>query len=415
MLRPNEINEKTFEQVGDGVYSAKEVDAFLKEVSSSYEQVFKQNGELVRRLSLLANRLEAFRRQEEQAKKAAESGTDTSNESIKNKLEQAKAVAQKMLDDAKDRAIGIVNNANKESDRILVDLNDKIKEQRVALDLLNSKSEEFKKQLLEVYRQHLISIDSIPSKAEKIVSELPPELEVKPESERPEYKVNDDNSDIFEQADSFAKKLDEESKAEELKKAEVPSDNAQVLPDSDDGIEDIFSDAPAEVNSEAVSDLSDESLDDILSKPMDDGFVFDFAGISFDDDDNDIEEADDDDEDVEEENDEELTESFHLESDAAAVEEDEPISENVIADVFTEEETTVDEESDNGFEINTDVFLDDDNDDEYEEEKSPEKKSKGFSFKDFIKSKGNIENDSEETAIEFVDDEPLSEDSVQED
>jgi len=409
MLRPNEINEKTFEQVGDGVYSAKEVDAFLKEVSSSYEQVFKQNGELVRRLSLLANRLEAFRRQEEQAKKAAEGGLDASNESIKNKLEQAKAVAQKMLDDAKDRAIGIVNNANKESDRILVDLNDKIKEQRVALDLLNSKSEEFKKQLLEVYRQHLISIDSIPSKAEKIVSELPPDLEVKPEVNRPEYKVNDDNSDIFEQADSFEKKLDEESKAEVIKKAEVPSDNTEVLHDFDDGVENIFSDAPAESNSEAVSDSTDESLDDILSKPMDDGFVFDFAGISFDDDD-DIDSDEDSDDEIDEE-DENLTESFHIEKDVDSSVEPENDSNNEITDVFSNEE-----ETDGGFEINTDAFLDDnDEDDDFEEKDSSEKKSKGFSFKDFIKSKGKIENDSEETAVETLDDELLNEDYEQED
>ncbi len=414
MLRPNEINEKTFEQVGDGVYSAKEVDAFLKEVSSSYEQVFKQNGELVRRLSLLANRLEAFRRQEEQEKKAAENGLDASNESIKNKLEQAKAVAQKMLDDAKERAIGIVNNANKESDRILVDLNDKIKEQRVALDLLNSKSEEFKKQLLEVYRQHLISIDSIPSKAEKIVSELPPDLEVKPEVNRPEYKVNDDNSDIFEPADSFANKLDEESKAEVIKTAEIPSDNADILPDSDDGIEDIFSDAPVESGSDTASGLSDESLDDILSKPMDDGFVFDFAGISFDDDDdNDIEEAEDEedeeDDDVEVENDAVESESFHIETDSVPEEIAEPTSDNDIANVFTENESEAVEESDDGFEINTDAFLDDDNDDEFEDEKKHEKKSKGFSLKDFIKSKGNIENDSEEAEIESDDEESFSE------
>ena len=45
MLNPDKIKEKEFQTTGRGSYRADDVDSFLAEVSSSYEQMFKENGE----------------------------------------------------------------------------------------------------------------------------------------------------------------------------------------------------------------------------------------------------------------------------------------------------------------------------------------------------------------------------------
>ena len=57
MLTPDKINEKQFQSSGRGSYRAEDVDAFINEVSASYEQMFKENGDLVRKISILAKKV----------------------------------------------------------------------------------------------------------------------------------------------------------------------------------------------------------------------------------------------------------------------------------------------------------------------------------------------------------------------
>ena len=55
MLKPEQIRSHRFISAGRGTYEASDVDAFLREVSASYEQVFRENGDLVNKISLLAD------------------------------------------------------------------------------------------------------------------------------------------------------------------------------------------------------------------------------------------------------------------------------------------------------------------------------------------------------------------------
>ena len=409
MLRPNEIYDKSFEKTDGGYYSAKEVDAFMSEVAASYEQVFKQNGELVRRLSLLANRLEAYRRQEEQSQKdSAKDKNEEFNDSLKAKLDQAREVAQKMLDEAKVRAGAIVDNANAESDRILVDLKNKIKEQKVTLDLMNAQSDAFKKKLLDSYREHLLIIDSIPTEAEKIVKSSKNDADEAILTEKKEYTVDTDNSDIFAEADSFAEKLDNPDEVfEEVKEnAEITAeDAAEVQAESDDifdeteetaeqsaeesndifsGSDDIFSSDEAveeAINDESASEESEETAETQQRA----GFDFDFSGLSFDDEeDEDIFDEEDEPESVAEAEAETETESV-FEAVPSSEQTDAAVSaekENLIADVFSVDDDSLDE----------DIF-----DKEYEEESdsAPVEETaseKQPSLKDLIRAKGSIDN-----------------------
>ncbi len=400
MLRPNEIYEKSFERVDEGSYSAKDVDAFMKEVASSYEQVFKQNGELVRRLSLLANRLEAYRRQEELAEKQADKDENEEfNESLKAKLDQAKAVAQRMLDEAKNKAVGIVDNANAQSDRILVDLKDKIKEQKVTLDLLNAQSDAFKKKLLDTYREHLILIDSIPVEAEKIVKAAKSETKEEADGVKEEFKVDTDATYIFSEADEFVEKLDEPVET-------VTENNDDVSFDSDvdsngdsfepvEEIKDVSADESGEIFSDAeeddvVSSVPDEKAiveeeadveDEADAEVKDEGFSFDFSNISFDDEeDEEIFDEDEEDKPLFEVKIEQEGETERL-FDSSKEEND-----NIIADVFTSDEEVAKE----------DVF--DSVEAAEEETETHQENADRPSLKDLIRAKGSID----ETDIEIV-------------
>ena len=75
MLNPDKIKEKEFQTTGRGSYRADDVDSFLAEVSSSYEQMFKENGELVKKISLLANKVEEYIKGREFFKRSTFSGS----------------------------------------------------------------------------------------------------------------------------------------------------------------------------------------------------------------------------------------------------------------------------------------------------------------------------------------------------
>lgn len=49
MLKPEQIRSHRFISAGRGTYEAGDVDSFLSEVAMSYEQVFRENGDLVKK------------------------------------------------------------------------------------------------------------------------------------------------------------------------------------------------------------------------------------------------------------------------------------------------------------------------------------------------------------------------------
>ena len=55
MLTPKQLKNREFQTVGRNAYKASEVDEFLGEVYESYDQMFRENAELVKKLSIHLN------------------------------------------------------------------------------------------------------------------------------------------------------------------------------------------------------------------------------------------------------------------------------------------------------------------------------------------------------------------------
>ena len=128
MLNPDKIKEKEFQTTGRGSYRADDVDSFLAEVSSSYEQMFKENGELVKKISLLANKVEEYKKDENSLKEAllaaqklADKIVADAKEKIKSDLADAQDKVDGMLSSAKGEAADIV--AKDVTDADLVNVN----------------------------------------------------------------------------------------------------------------------------------------------------------------------------------------------------------------------------------------------------------------------------------------------------
>ena len=215
MLNPDKIKEKEFQTTGRGSYRADDVDSFLAEVSSSYEQMFKENGELVKKISLLANKVEEYKKDENSLKEAllaaqklADKIVADAKEKIKSDLADAQDKVDSMLSSceraraadivakAKNEADGTILQAKKQADEILGTVNRKVTQESLAFDMLQKESSDFRSKLISMYKEHLNLINDLPALAEEKLAEiekkeaaLAPKEDEKPEVEPEQEKI----------------------------------------------------------------------------------------------------------------------------------------------------------------------------------------------------------------------------------
>ena len=77
MLTPEQLNNHSFTLNEYGCYSAEEVNRYFGEVIASYNQMYRENGELIRKISILANKVQDYRADEDSARRTVSSATRT--------------------------------------------------------------------------------------------------------------------------------------------------------------------------------------------------------------------------------------------------------------------------------------------------------------------------------------------------
>ena len=111
MLRPEQIRIHRFTPTNKGTYRAEDVDGYMNEVLASYEQMFRENGELVRKMSLLAERLEEYRNDEDNiraalltAQRMADKIQKDATEQTAQQLTESAAAAERAVTQAQQKA-----------------------------------------------------------------------------------------------------------------------------------------------------------------------------------------------------------------------------------------------------------------------------------------------------------------------
>ena len=268
MLTPERIKEKTFQTTGRGSYRAEDVDSFLNEVAVSYEQMFKENTDLIKKISILAKKVEEYRADEDSLKMAllnaqkladkivAEAKETAANEvasvkaetdklradaasdaaalelNAKNEseslLENSKREANAILTSAKEEAERVVNEANATSKEILGGINRKVTKESLVLEMMQKESTMFKQRLVSMYKEHINLINKLPEfvdekldkeEAEAEALETPVVEEVSVFEEAPVVEpVEEENFVVIEEApeETVAEELIEDTVAEEV-------------------------------------------------------------------------------------------------------------------------------------------------------------------------------------------------------
>ncbi len=212
MMTPSELREYEFKGAGRNAYKSDDVDNFFGEVAVAYEKVFRENAELVKRVGLLADRLEQLKQDEEQIKQAvigAQKAADIIVKEAEDSVEDIKAEADAILAAAKgeadiikadaekqaiadsdlllsiarDKAEEIINKAKEEAHGILIEANDSAKDtvgaatrtitsESLHYEMLKKEVSEFRASILAQYKAHIELISKLPElaveEAEKI-------------------------------------------------------------------------------------------------------------------------------------------------------------------------------------------------------------------------------------------------------
>ena len=228
MLTPDAVKSKQFQATGRGAYRADDVDGFFAEVSASYEQMFKENGELIKKISILANKVEKYKEEEDSLRKAlisaqtlADKIVKDAKDSVEGALDNANADADKIRAAAEEEAKDIVAKAKAEADTVLLQskqdadeilgaVNRKVMKESLEFEMLQKKASEFRANLLNLYKEHLNLINAIP---EYVAEEMPKE-----------EKAEETADDTAVPTDTAAETAAAPTPAEETPAEEVPAE-----------------------------------------------------------------------------------------------------------------------------------------------------------------------------------------------
>lgn len=300
MLTPDRIKEKTFQTTGRGSYRAEDVDGFFSEVSASYEQMYKENTDLIKKISILAKKVEEYRADEDSLKMAllnaqkladkivAEAKETAANEvasvkaetdklradaasdaaalelNAKNEsdslLENSKREANAILTSAKEEAEKVVNEANATAKEILGGINRKVTKESLVLEMMQKESTMFKQRLVSMYKEHINLINKLP----EIVDE---QLDEEAETEETEVPAVEE-----------VPVIEEVATVEDIPAAEeIAEENIVVI---DEPVEEA-------VEETVVEEVAEETEDEepvVIEKS---GFAFDISKVDFSDDEED--------------------------------------------------------------------------------------------------------------------------------
>lgn len=160
MLTIDEIRDISFRK-GKG-YRSDDVDAFIDEVIVSFEQLKKDKKDLIRKMDILATKIEQYRADEE---------------TVRNALINAQKAADSLVNEAQASAAKIVSDAEDKAQKMLREANAVTAGQKDIYLKLKTDAVKLREELDKLYKKHLTSINDLPTDA--VVAQTKAELDKK--------------------------------------------------------------------------------------------------------------------------------------------------------------------------------------------------------------------------------------------
>lgn len=145
MLAPHELKNKTFGKAVRG-YNPNEVDDYIDFLIEKYTELYRENDELERKLKIVVTNLDEIRDEEE---------------SIRATLVKAQQLGEKIVREANEKADAITDSIKTRCEAIITDFRKQYSAERKEVWQLRNTVLAFKKNVYELYRDHIEELQSI--------------------------------------------------------------------------------------------------------------------------------------------------------------------------------------------------------------------------------------------------------------
>ncbi len=181
MITAADIHNAKFERVRRG-YDMTEVDNLLDKVADTLEAMTRERDELAKKLEVLAKRIQEYRQDEDSIRSALLTAQKSADQILREaeeekerlladahrqaedsvRLSQEKSVSianetrdkvAQVLGEAKEKAAHILTEAKEKAERLKTETTDHYQAEKRYLGLLRESEEQFRQQLLELYKQ----------------------------------------------------------------------------------------------------------------------------------------------------------------------------------------------------------------------------------------------------------------------
>ena len=147
MLSIEEIKNVKFHKAGKG-YDVDDVEAFIEDVISTIEQLQGEKNELVRKMGILAKKIEQYREDEE---------------TVRNALITSQKLSDNTIKEANNKASYIIKSAEKKSRAILTEAEMATEREKDKFEALHSETAKLRKEIIAMYKKHLTMVEEFPT------------------------------------------------------------------------------------------------------------------------------------------------------------------------------------------------------------------------------------------------------------
>jgi len=156
-MNSKDISTQKSEKVSFG-YKQEDVDDYLNRVSAEFGQLERENAEVNKKLQILADKVREYRQDEEAVKEALLDAKKAGHRTIV----EAKRKSDEIISEATIQAEKIINDAVTEAEEEVNALRVDIETEEKNLAKIQKVVSDFKKELFDMYKNHLELISSMP-------------------------------------------------------------------------------------------------------------------------------------------------------------------------------------------------------------------------------------------------------------
>ena len=227
MFTPDDLVNYKFQTTGRNSYNASDVDDFMDQITEDYDQLFKENKELVKRIGLLADKLQEYKNSEDsintaiitaekmkeqiisEANETAERTIKEAHDKVDGAYDEAREKAKVITEEAEAQAKSMEEKAQKEYDVKIGSIADDIRGYETKLEALKREATDLKQTILDLCDSLKDNVNSIEdydfSKEEKAEEDSYLEQEVEEAKDETADEPNEDRAfgEYYKQFETF--------------------------------------------------------------------------------------------------------------------------------------------------------------------------------------------------------------------